>query len=201
MAYIFNIGGAFWNWLLKIFLPNLKFTFSETLNADDALNWQGYCLVQRIEAVRLSKSASQIKVTLRAVSNAYIDRVYISRADPAGDPYDSAADLMAVWTTPFVIPANKAVTLPDPSLIPPNVFSLAEIHYDLDEGQPLLIAVDFSATPPSRIRCNKAVTPDQACAYFKIGAEAAKANRASYSPYQGVYLIEKIEVGGFTSFM
>jgi hypothetical protein len=194
MAYIFDISGAVWTWLLKFFWP--RFAFSEILIDNDG-GWAGCCLVQRIEPVRLLKSASTITITLRAssVSNAYIDRVYISRADPAGDPYDSAADLMAVWTTPFVIPANTSVTLPLPP--PPNVFSLGEISYSLDAKQPLLIAVDFSAAPSSGIRCKKAVPADQARAYRKsAAAEAAKADRHSYSPYPGVYLIENIKVGG-----
>src|SRR5262249_5513404 len=154
--------------------------------------------VQRIEPVRLLKSASSITITLRAssVSSAYIDRVYISRAAPAGDAYDSAADLMAVWTTPFTIPANTSVSLPlSPSM--PNVYSIGDVSYSIDAKQPLLIAVDFSAAPPSGVRCKKAVPPDQARAYRKsVAAEAAKADRHSYSPYPGVYLVENIKVGG-----
>lgn len=82
---VFNIS-----YILKLFkyiqfiFPGLFFeTFSETLNADDP-GWEGYCLVQRIEAVRLSRSGTRVKLTLRAssVSKAYIDRIYISRPNP-----------------------------------------------------------------------------------------------------------------------
>src|SRR5262245_32488458 len=94
-------------------------TFSETLNADGT-GWEGYCLVQRIEAVRLSRSGKRVRLTLRASSTsaAYIDRIYISRPAPAGDPYDSAADLTQLtWfalapAAALVIPAGQSVTMP-----------------------------------------------------------------------------------------
>ena len=66
--------------------------------------------------------------------------------------------------------------------------------YHLDEGQPLLIAVDFSAAPPSGIMYTDAVPPEQATAYYKEGAEAATANRTGFTQAPGIYLIEKIEV-------
>jgi hypothetical protein len=203
---VFNIS-----WLLNLLnLSNIHLifpywffkTFSETLNADDP-GWDGYCLVQRIEAVRLSRSGKRVRLTLRAssTSDAYIDRIYISQPAPAGDPYDSAADLTQVTffaTVPpgaLIIPAGQSVTLP--------LSHVQDITYNLDEGQPLLIAVDFSATYPSGIKCTKAVPTEQACAYYKSGADAAKPNRSGFTKYPGICLIEKIEisasaVGGFT---
>jgi hypothetical protein len=126
--------------------------FSESLIADD-VEWEGYCLVQRIEPVRLSRSGNQVKLTLRAssVSSASIDRIYISQADPAGEPFDSAADLTAVTSAPIVIPAGAEVILP-------------AVNYRLDQTKPLLIAVDFSAAPASAIRGTGAVPPEQASA-------------------------------------
>jgi hypothetical protein len=173
-------------WSAPVIGTTLSFeeTFSETLLADEA-QWEGYCLVQRIEAVRLSRSGTQVKLTLRAssVSNASIDRIYISRPDPAGDPYDSDTDLTAVTTALLVVPANTAVTLP-------------AINYNLDETQALLIAVDFSAAPPSAIAYRDAVPPDQGIGYWRGGGEAALRNRtASYTPENRIYLIEKIEIG------
>ena len=198
---VFNISGLL-NYI-QFFFPFWFFrTFSETLNADGT-GWEGYCLVQRIEAVRLSRSGKRVRLTLRAssTSDAYIDRIYISRPAPAGDPYDSAADLTQVnflVTLPpgaLVIPAGQSVTLP----LGPS----QDITYNLDEGQPLLIAVDFSATHPSGIKCTKAVPTEQACAYYKSGAEAAKPDRSGFTQLPGIYLIEKIEIsasagGGFT---
>jgi hypothetical protein len=183
-----SIPIEFWNYFIK-YLQSLGFyfkTFSETLTADDP-GWQGYCLVQRIEAVRLSSSGARVKLTLRASSgsSASIQQIYISRADPGGDPYDSAADLTPVILqtlpiTPLVIPAAKTVTL--------------EVFYNLDEKEALLIAVDFSAAPSSGIRCTKAVPPEQACAYYKEGSGTATPNRTGFTTYPGIYLIEKIEV-------
>src|SRR5215467_2582110 len=185
---VFDISG-----ILRYFYFFFPFwffrTFSETLNADGT-GWEGYCLVQRIEAVRLSRSGKRVRLTLRAssTSDAYIDRIYISRPAPAGDPYDSAADLTQVnflVTLPpgaLVIPAGQSVTLP----LGPS----QDITYNLDEGQPLLIAVDFSATHPSGIKCTKAVPTEQACAYYKSGAEAAKPDRSGFTKFPGIYLIE-----------
>jgi hypothetical protein len=193
--FVKNIAVLFPYWFFE--------TFSETLSADEA-GWEGYCLVQRIEAVRLSRSGKRVRLTLRAssASDAYIDRIYISQPAPAGDPYDSAADLTQVTFVALVppgalfIPAGQSVTLP--------LSPVQDITYNLDEGQPLLIAVDFSAAYPSGIKCTKAVPTEQACAYYKSGAEAAKPDRSGFTKYPGIYLIEKIEVsasavGGVTT--
>jgi hypothetical protein len=155
--------------------------------------------VQRIEAVRLSRSGTRVKLTLRAssVSKAYIDRIYISRPNPTGDPYDSAADLTLVSIANAWPPGSLIIAAGTDMTIPENV-------YNLDEGQPLLVAVDFSAVPPSGIRCTKAVPTEQACAYYKkrptdpsgttLLSEAANANRIGFTQYPGIYLIEKIEI-------
>jgi hypothetical protein len=66
--------------------------------------------VQRIEPARLSRSGTQVRLTLRAssVGDASIDRVYISQADPAGEPFDSASDLTEVLApTPIVNPGGQ----------------------------------------------------------------------------------------------
>jgi len=168
-------------------------TFSETLIADEA-GWEGYTLVQRIEAARLSRSGTQVKLTLRAssVSDASIDRIYLSQPDPTGDPYDSAADLIKVHDTDdgssaIVVPANTAVTLPA---------TIPAVNYNLDEGRPLLIAVDFSGAPPSGISYRDAVLAEEAVGYWHAGAEAAVRDRApAYTPEARIYLVEKIEVG------
>jgi hypothetical protein len=71
--------------------------------------------------------------------------------------------------------------------------SIPAVNYRLDATKPLLIAVDFSAAPASAIRGNDAVPPEQASAYYKLGAEAATADRADFTAYPGLYLIEQIE--------
>ena len=155
-------------------------SFSETLSAEDA-NWQGYCLVQRIEPVRLSRSGTQVELTLRAGSvGTSIDRIYISQADPAGQPFDSAGDLTVIISAPIVLAPNTA-------------FTLGVVKYRFDETKPLLIAFDFSAAPASAIKYAPA-PPEEASAYYKLGAAAETANRAGFTAYPGLYLIERIEV-------
>jgi hypothetical protein len=181
---------------LPFFWPNKFFaTFSKTLNEDDD-EWEGYCLVQRIEPVRLFLSGVSIKVTLRGASqgndDAHIDRIYISRpkqatsAEPNPEVYASGGDLTPIATVPFTVPMNSSVTLP--------ALVTHILDYDLDETQPLLIAVDFSDTPPSAIGCTKDVPVDQACAYYNTGAWAATKDRTGFTQYPGIYLIEKIEI-------
>jgi hypothetical protein len=67
-------------------------------------NWQGWTLVQRIEPARLTRSGTQVRITLQASSaagatGASIDRIYISQPSsaPGAHPYDSAADLAKIY--------------------------------------------------------------------------------------------------------
>ena len=176
-------------------------SFEPTFDAEsqltlDEAGWEGRCLVQRIESVRLMLSGTQVKLTLRAssVSDASIDRIYISKPAPAGDAWDAATDPtdLKEVATAVVVPANLAITLPP-------------IDYALDKGQPLLIAVDFTpadpnATPPgplSGIRYADAVPLSDAVAFYQPGSsEAALSDRsANYTQLNRICLIEKIEVG------
>ena len=78
-----------------------EWTSQERMALMDVPNWEDYCLVQRIEATRLSKGGRWIKLTLRgpAIGSASIDRIYVSQPDPGGnDPYDSAGDMREVST-------------------------------------------------------------------------------------------------------
>jgi hypothetical protein len=171
--------------------PTFEWTDQEKTGARDSNGWEGFCLVQRIEANRLSISGTRVSLTLRAssVGAANIQSIYISKPDPAPgrDPYDSAADLTAVTVLPFVVPANTALTL-DP------------VNYMLDDSQPLLIAIDFSATPPSEIRTTNQTPneapPDQAFGYFKeVPNEAPNLDRTGFTDWPGISLIERIDVG------
>jgi hypothetical protein len=169
------------------FQTTFEWRSEEQVVARDSAAWEGHCLVQRIEANRLLISGTQVRLTLRAssVGDASIERVFISKPDPApgSDPYDSPADLTAVTVVPFVVPANTAVIL-------------APVDYVLDVDQPLLMAVDFSAAPPSAIRITDQTPPEQALAYFKLAPnEAPNLDRTDFTSFPGISLIEKIEVG------
>ena len=168
-------------------------TFENTLRYDEEA-WEGWCLVQRIEPHGLSRTGKQVVLTLRASSanqyGAFIERVYISKADPAGYPYTPAGDLAEV-NPKFDIPAGQTVTLPP-------------VRYKLDKEQPLLIAFDFKIPPwPSGIayRPVKSFGPlgrpivPVGVAYWYEGEEAARSDRsANYGSANRIYLIEKIEV-------
>src|SRR5262245_22202343 len=120
---------------IKAFLSLFFETFSQTLT-EDSTDWQGYCLVQRIEPVRLSSSGKRVRLTLRGASTtsgpATIDRISISRPAASGELYASAADLTNVPLPtqtgggPYVLPANASQVTPPVD------------YYNLDKGQPLL---------------------------------------------------------------
>jgi hypothetical protein len=169
--------------------------------------WQGYCLVQRFEAFTLSRSGNRVSITLRAPpSGLSIERIYISQPHPSpgADPYDSVASggaLLEAMTQPRLVvppsPLNQSQTVTVPA-----------IAFAVDESQPLLIAVEFSAAVNSDVMY-KEVPPGKAVGYNKLlgpiqpgeEPEARKTNRDAYlrSPPDttkgGIFLIEKIEVG------
>jgi hypothetical protein len=174
------------------FETTYAWTPDEQMHLRDSTGWEGHCLVHRIEALRLSKSGTQVKLTLRAASDrpASIERIFISRAhpDPGRDLYDPDVDLTPVLLTPLVVPANNAVTLD-------------AVPYRLDAEQALLIAVDFSPAPPaSGTRATDSdritVPVEEARVFFKQAlGEAANPDRSDFALAAGIHLIEKIEVG------
>ena len=168
--------------------------------------WAGYCLVQRFEPNVLSRSGELVSITIRASSvGLSIDWIYISQADLAvgTDPYDSVEERKAMHEIlfnhpPLVISSTEAY-LPK---------TLPAIPYTLDHTKPLLIAIEFSATPASGIMYTE-VPPGEAVAYFKLQGplqeqeqpEAMKTDRSGYTRFPGdatkggIYLIERIDVG------
>jgi hypothetical protein len=166
----------------------------EEVFSRDVGGWAGFCIIQRIEAGRLTKSGGKVRVTLRAssTSGAWVRRVYISRpsGDSSRDPYDPDVDLIPIVTAPLTIAANTSLLLP-------------LVDYNLDENLPLLIAIDFDDSPPSGIRTSDHadgsavihVPPDEARTFFKPAAEAAaEPERTGFDPTPGINFVYKIEV-------
>ena len=162
----------------------------------DSDGWEGRTLVQRIQPIRLFTSGTQVRITLRAssTSDTSIDRIYISQPqpnptnDPTIHPYDSFTDLTQITTTKILILQGQSITIRD--------VTLTGIDYKLDNGQPLLIAVDFANSPPSGVAYIETV-PEEATAYWKDGvSETGQYSRSDgYQEEPRIYLIEKIEVG------
>jgi hypothetical protein len=174
----------------------------------DSEGWQGRCLVQQITG--LARGGRQLRLGLRASSAnpAYVDRLWISKPAPTGDPYDSADDLVEVYPK-LIVPANRTLTLP-------------AIRYTLDANQALLIAVDFSTSPPAppsglrytnvrrvpvfdvmlrrfgsspRFAFWRGGFSPQGRAYWTAGAQASLRDRdPNYIQENRIYLIEKIDV-------
>ena len=175
--------------------------FEATLTTDFG-GLEGFCLVQRIEPARLLQSTlpgnlqtpgAGVQITLRGSTQAdsLLDRIYISRVAPSGDPYDSGADLTLVATSVFV-GQGQTVDLPP-------------IDYDLDKTQPLLIAFDVSATSGlGKGRFVTGVPPTEAVTYLRAAtAEASVSDRSpsaanpgaqAYQASPGIYLVERIQV-------
>ena len=129
--------------------------------------------MQLIEPRALSKKGDYVKLTLRAssVSDASIDRIWISQPDPAGEPYDPDTDRMEFYGK-VSVPANTAMTLSD---------TLPDVFYGLNQNKRLFIAFDFSGTPPwvsSTRTCRRLrplLVPGEA--YWHAGAEAGRTPR------------------------
>jgi len=165
-------------------------TYAKTLTVP-APGWEGYTIVQRIEATSLTATGPHVRITLQASSesDASIDRVYVSQAASAGKPYDSSADLTVVYDSatnqqqPFVVPAGTQKSLPI-------------VAYTINKFQPLLIAIDFSATPASGVEYEPSVPNSEAMAYFLLGSEAAVRTRSvNYAQNSAVLFITNVEVG------
>ena len=155
--------------------------------------WAGHTLVQLIEPPQLQKSGSKVRITLRAssTSDASIDKIYISQPKPnSTNPYDSETDLTPVSTTPIFIAQGQSFTIPEVALG-------TGFDYELKNGFPLLIAVDFAPSPPSGVAYID--IPEDATAYWKPGVAEAYTQdglrSANYQQEPIIYLIEKIEVG------
>jgi hypothetical protein len=210
---VFLSDGTISSWSTQVTGTTLAFkqTFAQDLTgsaASDEGGWEGYTLVQRIEAAALMASGRPVTVTLYASSTsaAHIDRIYISQPDPApgAHPYDSFTDITKVWDIssdgPLVIPAASSVTLPLKGS-PPINYSI-QAPSPNNPGQALLVAVDFSSTPGSGIRYVAGVASTRAKAYWRLGGtEAAVQHRsANYQPdpvagSPRIYLVGDIEAG------
>jgi hypothetical protein len=189
------------DWSAPVTGTTLPFTstYAKTLTVPSA-PWEGYTLVQRIEAAQLGPTGPHVRITVQAssASDTSIDRVYISQHDSAGKPYDSAADLTAVYDStanqqqPFIVPAGTTKSLPI-------------VAYTINKFQALLIAIDFSAAPGSGAEQAPSVPISEATSYF-LPPPAGEAALRTRSPnyLQGgdiaamtstVVLITNIEVG------
>jgi hypothetical protein len=107
-------------------------------------------LVQRFEARALSRSGDKISLTLRAGSaGASIDRIYLSQANPAAgsEPFDSVDYRATMQDIAFAPP----LIIPPAPLNQTNTVTIPAILYTLDHTKPLLVAIDFCATPASEI--------------------------------------------------
>lgn len=205
-TYAYRVRGVFNNgdtsdWSASVAGTTLAFVpaYAKTLS-DPSPGWAGYTLVQRIEAAYLGATGPHVRITVEAASDsdASIDRIYISQADSAGKPYDSAADLTAVYDLaanqqqPFVVPAGTTKSLPI-------------VAYTINKFQALLIAVDFSSAPASGTKAARLIPTSEAANYNLAppGGEAAARTRSPNYQQGGdiammtsnVILITKIEVG------
>ena len=193
----YDTSGDPTDWSAPVTGATLAAAYAKTLTTD-SVNWQGYTLVQRIEAAQLAASGPRVRINVQAGSarGASIDRMSISQVASASKPYDSAPDLTLVYDLaanqqqPFVVPAGMIVALPI-------------VAYTLNRFQALLIAVDFSAAPPSDVATTPVPTSEATAFYFQTstGEAALQIRSANYHqaganpPTSGVFLITDIEVG------
>jgi hypothetical protein len=164
----------------------------ETVLTSSQADLQGFCIIQRIEPLRLEASGGNVRITLHGAVNGplTLDRITISSAAPAGDLYDAAPDLIDV-ATGVDLPADQVLVLPP-------------VPYTLNQQLPLLIAFDINPTPGrGNVRRRLNVQSDEASMFFRAAsADAGVPDRvptpanptAAYSPSDSIYIVEKIEV-------
>jgi hypothetical protein len=173
--------------------PDFEPAFTATLTTDQA-GLGGFCLVQRIEPVRLFRSGTKVRVVLQgsATGSLLIDRISISQAATTGNVYDSAADLVQVAAA-VNLSAGQAMELP-------------VVAYPFDHTKPLLIAFDISATPGmGNVRYVTGVPGADASMHFRAATaeagvldrlpSAANPGAAPYNPSPSIYLVQRIDVG------
>ena len=204
--YRYRVGAQYSDGSIDWSLPKYgsalgyEFTFDE---ADafiaNSSEWEGYTLVQRIEAAALRPiSRQQVKrVVIRLygseVQTASIDRVFISRPDPApgAKPYDSDPDDLTevpLPQTPLVVPKTHdvqplhydltEVPLPQTPLVVPKTSNVQPLHFPVPgvdltvdyivrpQVEPLLIAVDFTRRPTASAVRRSDAPPARAVAYW-----------------------------------
>lgn len=167
--------------------------FTATLTTDQA-GIEGFCLVQRIEPLRLVRSGNKVRVVVQGstTGNLLIDRVTISQVATGGNVYDSAADLVEIATA-VSIPAGQIVELP-------------VVTYTLDQTKPLLVAFDISSTAGmGNVRFVNPVPATDAAMHFRAATaeagiqdrlpSAANPGAPLYNASTSIYLVQRIDVG------
>jgi hypothetical protein len=150
-----------------------------------------YTFVLRISPSRLHNSGTKVRVTVQGApsGNVMLTRVFLSRAAPAGDPYDS----LPAGNPGGLTQVGAAVPLTDDQAKP---LTLPFIPYALDPSQDLLVAFDFTAAAgQANIRYDP--SPGVALHFGQGFQEAGVADRAAgYVPQADPrsYLIKQIEV-------
>jgi hypothetical protein len=162
------------DWSTAVSGKTFELSFDGMLNPTiEGTGAEGRTQVQRIEpAYPLTKSSTQVQILLQAdaVSGASIDAIYISQGlNPPSEAWQPAADLTQVPlpAQPFVIPPGGSVV------------ALAPVAYTLDNSKPLLIAVDYSASPASGVKASNPLPITLASVYYKAGAEAGLQTRSA----------------------
>jgi len=219
--YRYRVGAQYSDGSIDWSLPKYgsalgyEFTFDE---ADafiaNSSEWEGYTLVQRIEAAALRPiSRQQVKrVVIRLygseVQTASIDRVFISRPDPApgAKPYDSDPDDLTevpLAQTPLVVPKTSNV---QPLHFPVPGVDLTVDYIVRPQVEPLLIAVDFTRRPTASAVRRSDAPPARAVAYWfqydppppgqPVPPEARLARRsAGYATTPRVYGVGHVLIG------
>jgi hypothetical protein len=162
-------------WQTAVSGKTFELTFDGMLNPTiEGTGAEGQTQVQRIESgYPLTKNGTSIQILLQAdaASGASIEAIYISQADPnqPTQPWQPANDL-----TQVPLPAQ-------PFIIPPggSVVALAPVAYNLDASKPLLIALNYSASPASGVKASNPLPITRAAVYYKPGAEAALQTRSA----------------------
>jgi hypothetical protein len=165
------------SWSPPVSGKTFELTFDGQLNSgSDQPNWEGTTLVQRIEKGFLTRNSDKVQIIVQAsaLSDAHVDRIYISQPDPnSQNPYDSLptgpSGLTSVYDSqpPVIVAAG-------------TYHAFVPVPYKVDITQPLLIAVDFTDMPTSGLGVGDPVDTTKVNAWISQNAppEAKVASRS-----------------------
>ncbi|HEX5010177.1 MAG TPA: fibronectin type III domain-containing protein [Planctomycetota bacterium] len=148
------------------------------------------CVVQRIEPARLSQSGTRVQITLQRPAGGplLINRLSISHAAAAGDPYDSdgAPTMVVDIGAPLFIAADPTKGL----------LELPVVDFALDQTRPLLVAFDTGLQGQLPLLTGVSLSEATTFASPPGLQQAAVADRqAGYTPVGGITLVQRIDAG------
>lgn len=188
VAVVLLFGFAGCSLLLSDDEPEFERAFETSLDGDRQR--RNRTIIQRIEAVRLFRSGTSVRITLQRppADDLIIQRLAISQVAETGDPYDAAGDLTEVLAEPLLVTSD-----PEGGLL-----ELDPVDYALDADKPLLLAFDIGDL--GRVTDLSNVAASDAAAFVNqlqnppIHEAVVPDRQPGYDVEDRIYLVRRLDV-------